>query len=304
MYCVFLNVQVVQRTRRKQGALVGRCSKPLRWPHRCSQGRSCPPNFLENIVILCIERRFSKQNSVIRLKSNILVLPKFCCPPKISGLATPLVDPTIWEVHNLENKQILHERIMKLNLFCTWALFQFVRISAVYSACNTQKRSSSTLSILTFVFVSYCVHLKILWNIPNLPQTVFPPKKIIHWANVSRILDELQTSWIIKISTKSSQKNEQSARLMQIASCFTKIYTLCPGSLLNFGRYLFINDIYVQFEMSCKSASMKFTVQMTWWSYSFAQLRKNTSRRGTCAALWSFKRYVVHWIECIGAGTE
>jgi len=81
---------------------------------------------------------------------------------------------------------------------------------------------------------------------------------------------------------------------MQIASCFTKIYTLCPGSLLNFGRYLFINDIYVQFEMSCKSASMKFTVQMTWWSYSFAQLRKNTSRRGTCAALWSFKRYVVH----------
>jgi len=31
-----------------------------------------PPKFLENIVILCFERRFSKQNSVIRLKSNIL----------------------------------------------------------------------------------------------------------------------------------------------------------------------------------------------------------------------------------------
>jgi len=28
--------------------------------------------FLENIVILSFERRFSKQNSVIRLKSNIL----------------------------------------------------------------------------------------------------------------------------------------------------------------------------------------------------------------------------------------
>jgi len=27
-----------------------------------------PPKFLENIVILCFERRFSKQNSVIRLK--------------------------------------------------------------------------------------------------------------------------------------------------------------------------------------------------------------------------------------------
>jgi len=34
------------------------------------------PKFLENIVILCFERRFSKQNSVIRLKSNILT-PKF-----------------------------------------------------------------------------------------------------------------------------------------------------------------------------------------------------------------------------------
>jgi len=42
-----------------------------------------PPNFLENIVILCFERRFSKQNSVIGLKSNILA-------PKIFGLATPL----------------------------------------------------------------------------------------------------------------------------------------------------------------------------------------------------------------------
>ena len=40
--------------------------------------------FLEHIVILCFERRFSKQNSVIRVKSNILP------PPQIFGLATPL----------------------------------------------------------------------------------------------------------------------------------------------------------------------------------------------------------------------
>jgi len=33
---------------------------------------------------LCFEKRFSKQNSVIRVKSNIL-------PPQISGRATPLV---------------------------------------------------------------------------------------------------------------------------------------------------------------------------------------------------------------------
>jgi len=30
-----------------------------------------PPKFVENIVILCFERRFSKQNSVIHLKLNI-----------------------------------------------------------------------------------------------------------------------------------------------------------------------------------------------------------------------------------------
>jgi len=50
--------------------------------HRRSQGvgkGAIPPQ----IVILCCERHFSKQNSVIRLKSNILA-------PQIFGLATPL----------------------------------------------------------------------------------------------------------------------------------------------------------------------------------------------------------------------
>jgi len=40
-----------------------------------------PPKFLEHIVILCFERRFSKQNSDIRLKSSILP-PQFLAPPK------------------------------------------------------------------------------------------------------------------------------------------------------------------------------------------------------------------------------
>jgi len=35
-----------------------------------------PPKFLKSITILCFERRFSKQSSVIRLKSNILAPPK------------------------------------------------------------------------------------------------------------------------------------------------------------------------------------------------------------------------------------
>jgi len=49
--------------------------------HRRSQwgtkGPCQSPKCLENIVIVCFERRFSKQNSVIWLKSNILALPKF-----------------------------------------------------------------------------------------------------------------------------------------------------------------------------------------------------------------------------------
>ena len=60
------------------------------WPsivHSWSQGQRghALTKFLDNIVILCFERRFSKLNSVIRLKSNILALPKFLSPPKFLG---------------------------------------------------------------------------------------------------------------------------------------------------------------------------------------------------------------------------
>jgi len=37
----------------------------------------CPPKILEDIVILCFERRFSQQNNVSRLKSNILAHQNF-----------------------------------------------------------------------------------------------------------------------------------------------------------------------------------------------------------------------------------
>ena len=43
----------------------------------------CLPKFLENIVILPFQWRFSKPNGVIRLKSNILVSPNF-----LAGYAT------------------------------------------------------------------------------------------------------------------------------------------------------------------------------------------------------------------------
>jgi len=48
-----------------------------------------PLKFLENIVIFCFEKRFSKQNSAIRIKSNILP-PNFFAPPKLLGWPNPL----------------------------------------------------------------------------------------------------------------------------------------------------------------------------------------------------------------------
>jgi len=44
---------------------------------RGAKGAVPPKKCLENIVILCFERRFSKQNSVIRLKSNIWLPQNF-----------------------------------------------------------------------------------------------------------------------------------------------------------------------------------------------------------------------------------
>jgi len=44
-----------------------------------------PPKFLEHIVILCFERQYTKQNSVIRLKSNILAPQIFLGHSKILG---------------------------------------------------------------------------------------------------------------------------------------------------------------------------------------------------------------------------
>ena len=53
-----------------------------------------PPKFLENIVILCFERRFSKQNSVIRLNQT------FCPPPNFwAGYASVRDSCELLQIH-------------------------------------------------------------------------------------------------------------------------------------------------------------------------------------------------------------
>jgi len=69
-------------------------NRQMLWSHRRSQGGlrgHVHPKFLEHIVILCCEKRYPKQNSVIPLKSNILASPKFFGPTQIFGLTTLLL---------------------------------------------------------------------------------------------------------------------------------------------------------------------------------------------------------------------
>jgi len=61
--------------KREKGGIIG-IERGGQWGHS-------PKKILENIIILCFERRFSKQNSVIRLKPNILPTQNFLPPQKI-----------------------------------------------------------------------------------------------------------------------------------------------------------------------------------------------------------------------------
>jgi len=58
--------------------------------------------FLENVVILCLERRFTKQNSVIRRKSNIFAPPNVWAGYAI-GLAVLLCCELFVSANQLDN---------------------------------------------------------------------------------------------------------------------------------------------------------------------------------------------------------
>jgi len=74
------------------------------------------PKFLENIVILCFERRFSKQNVVIRLQSNIFASPEFL-PPQTFGLATSLLCELAFSILlNIKQKRLPCEKDMRIAL--------------------------------------------------------------------------------------------------------------------------------------------------------------------------------------------
>ena len=50
----------------------------------------CPPKFAANVIILCFDRRYPKQNTVPHLKSNILARQSLCLAsslPRVERLA-------------------------------------------------------------------------------------------------------------------------------------------------------------------------------------------------------------------------
>jgi len=117
------------------------------WSHRHSRGGQrdhAPPKFFENIVILCFEKRFSKQNSVIRLKSNILS-PQNFCPPEISGLATPLAGVVVyWKKTKTTPTAIVtfaYSYLFSLlrNVFAMW-LMKLLRLLHRLNSCSQNRR--------------------------------------------------------------------------------------------------------------------------------------------------------------------
>ena len=93
-----------------------RCCEDSTWVHSCSNGGPkgpCPPpEFSENIVILCFERHLSKQNSVIRLISNILAPQNFLSSPKFLSWLRHCMSHVLSRMTRLEWKLMRRIRVM------------------------------------------------------------------------------------------------------------------------------------------------------------------------------------------------
>ena len=118
--------------------------------HRNSQGAKgalAPLKFLENIVILCFERRFSKQNSVIRLKSNI-------SPPPISGLAMPLWKSAQYLPPNPAALTETHQEVLTHRYPQALKILYFTK-GKLLSVLTTRRLNSSIKSPMILLYSSF-----------------------------------------------------------------------------------------------------------------------------------------------------
>ena len=87
------------------------------------------PKILENIVILCFERRFSKQNSVIRLKSNILTPQNFLPPPKYLGWLHHRSLVNVRKIENFQCCSVLCKQKCQVEIDHIKLFFQFIKLN-------------------------------------------------------------------------------------------------------------------------------------------------------------------------------
>jgi len=94
--------------------------------------RAIPPlKFLEHIVLLCFERRFPKENSVIRLKSNILASTKclgwqryWSEKPRLQGTGIPLIE--------ISNKLLLCNNLNDALTYVPFFIFRCCEPAVLY----------------------------------------------------------------------------------------------------------------------------------------------------------------------------
>jgi len=117
---------------------------------------------VEYIVILCFERRFSEQNSVIRLKSNIF-------PPTNFWLATPLTR-ACYICCNYTTKSFL--RFRNLLMVCPQRV-----VCALAWRQSNHNAWSLVATILRWNYFSAGIECMVLWGLIyfnfGLPRNVF-----------------------------------------------------------------------------------------------------------------------------------
>ena len=130
----------------------------------------CPPKFLKHLVVLWFEGRFSKENSVIRQKSNILASPKIFASPNI--FASP---PNSWPGYATDIKAVPVMLYQDKSCYLKWR-----------SKLNVSGKPR---------FISHNFRVQILWHLVRCISTVFTLSK-----NLTKMVS--RNAWRIRSSPR------------------------------------------------------------------------------------------------------
>jgi len=114
---------------------------------RGAKGAMPLPKCLENIAILCFERRFSKQNSVIRLKSNILALPNFWAGYATEHRHSKTTCPDLCHVQKDYAKKTLSQVRIKKRKNCASLVPRYATIERDWNVVNNGDKRKKTQTL-------------------------------------------------------------------------------------------------------------------------------------------------------------